>query len=667
MQSFPLFSLGFLFSFILFLLSSLCSFYLPGRLLLHNRKLSFGLQLFLSFVVGIVLWGIQAYMLGYLHLRMLTYLYLLSILIIAYRRKIPVVSDMLQSWNFIKDNILLSIFVLIGVIGQMIIVIGSGVMYPDGLRFIGGNGVDGVMHLAYIRSIVHYFPPIEPGLAGHPLVNYHYWSDLIIAELIRIWHIPTTHAFFQFFPLFISSLTAFGAYQLMKYWGFSRKAGILAIFFLFFGGDATYALLLLIHQKLNFVTPAIDNGADQFFNMPNAFARPIFLAGILTLGYWIKEKSWFYGVITAAIFISLVGIKIYYGIFVLFGLSLLVGFLVIKELLRSLKEKRLRLNEQRYLLPFILVLIGAAAVYLPANQASGGLIFAPLEWPKIFIGPDVINWGDWWLRQNVYSSTHNYKSIVVIDAIAVIIALISIHGTRLLGLLPSRLIYRRLGWEMIIFLLPTIFVFHLLGLFTLQVSGGLNVFNFFAVSTVVMSLLTAMLVDTALFARKKLIGSILLVLIILLTVPRVIYEDIIHSKELLNPQTNSFLISNDELAAFAYIRNHTPKDAIVQSDPTDAYDSQSPYVSFGSDRLTYVSGVFLQRTHNQPVDGRLKEVKNLFMTKTSPALQSTGKSLGIDYLYLKKTKKQDLSFKTDPNLVRKVFENKTVVVYQIVK
>jgi hypothetical protein len=291
MNIYPLLSLQFLFYFVLFLFASYISFYLPGSLLLAKRKLGLGLHIFLSFCIGIALWGFQGYILGFLQLRFLMYGYVALVVVLAYKKNMTHLTLFRESWRWIKDNPLVVVFISLGVLIQLSSVASSGLMYKEGVRFFGVNRADGIMHLAFIQSIIHSFPPIEPGSYGHPITNYHFWSDMIIADLVRVWRLPISHTFFQYFPLLISILTALAGYQVARKLGLSRRAGIWTIFFLFFAGDTTYALIFMFSRKINFITPALDNGASQFLNMPNAVARVLFLGGITSLKFWLEERK----------------------------------------------------------------------------------------------------------------------------------------------------------------------------------------------------------------------------------------------------------------------------------------------------------------------------------------------------------------------------------------
>lgn len=673
MDFYPLISFKIVLYFFIFLITAYLTFYLPGNLIISFLKInSLGMKILLPSILGMVLWGMQGYVFGYLHLRFLTYLYLLLMIFFAYKRNLWFPSYFLEGLFWIKKNIFLTLLVLLGVIVQLIPVVASGTRYQEGVRFFGVNGVDGIMHLAFIRGIIQRFPPFEPGAFDHPLTNYHYWSDLIIAELIRIWHLPVSHVFFQYMPLVLSFLTAIAGYQVVRSLGFSRNAGMWAIFFLFFAGDGVYLLMLLVHNKLSFAAPAIDNGATQFLNMPNALARPVFLTSIITLQYWFKEKKVLWGILTVLLCASLFGIKVYYGIFTAIGLSLIVVAMIVVGFVSKVKEKPfvqsgiLAVKENSILLFFLaFFFLVSAVIYFPPNKGAGGLRWYPLEWPKIFLGPGGLNWSEWWLRRQVYEQAKNIRNLFILDIIAIIVAVISIHGTRLIGFFLGKNIYKKLGWKNILFFIPGLLIFHLLGLYTLQEAGGFNVFNFFVVGTVILSIFSALVIERFSFTNSFIL-AILAFVLVFVTIPRVVHETLSYLPTILTPQNaNSTLITNAELEGLSFIRENTPQSAIVQSHPKDSLDSQTPYVSFFSDRFTYLSGTGLQKTHNQPVAYKEKELNKLFDSQTSPEFHGRARNLGINVIYLKKNPTQQLLFERDDNLIKKIFENKEVAIYQL--
>ena len=523
----------------------------------------------------------------------------------------------------------------------------------------------------YKQSIIRSFPPMEPGAIGLPLVNYHYWSDLVIADMARVFYLPVSHLFFQYFPLLISLATSLVVYIVMRTWGGSVVASRWALFLLFFSGDSAYIIYYLIHQNLSFTTPAIDNGVTQFFNMPHAFAKMIFLTGLIPLHLWITQKKNAWGILSVIFFAPLFGFKVYYGLFAAFGFSLLVSGKVMSSFIRVLKKEGMvkslisTIVKNKLPLLFLLLFAGISSlIYFPPNSGSGGLIFSPLEWPKLLLGEQALNFREWWLRMQVYEQAGNTRNIFIFNTLALIIALISIHGTRLLGFIPDKKLYKHLRMEGILFFVPGILLFTFLGFFTLQESGLFNVFNFFVVSLVILSLFAAFTLSEISQKRVRW-AKIFIFLFVLITVPRVIFEvgNFVNSYT----KANYHVISNDEIEALAFIEKETPRDSIIQSHPKNRLDSITPYVSYFSDRSTYFTGGGLMATHNQPTEDRERMITELFTQPNANELAQNMKELQIHFIYLQKEKEQEVELVDESPHLKTFFENKGVIIYQYVQ
>ncbi len=261
-----------------------------------------------------------------------------------------------------------------------------------------------------------------------------------------------------------------------------------------------------------------------------------------------------------------------------------------------------------------------------------------------------------------YDANRNYIGIFILDFIAIAITLISIHGTRLLGFLPNLKLLKFLGWQKALFFIPGLLLFHFLGLYTLQASGGFNVFNFFVVGTVVLSLFSAFTLGQ-LSESKKIFVKIFLIVFIILTVPRVIHE-ITYNLNNYKTHADSYTLSNDELLALKYIDMHAPKSAIVQSHPNNEKDYSVGYLATFSKRSTYLSGVVFLETRNQKIGNRKIDLQKMFEEDSIEKFVSQAKAKKISYIYLQKVPQQNLKFSPDESLLKTVYENKFVVVMQ---
>jgi hypothetical protein len=136
---------------------------------------------------------------GHVHIRPTTYIYLFTSLFFIWKYRTEIIHSLRSA---IKELVTLPKTILGAVViagfFQLYAHVGSGFLGPKGLGIYFVNAADGMMHLSYIQSMTTHFPPIEPGYAGMDLLNYHYWSDLVISEFARVWLLPITHLFFQY-------------------------------------------------------------------------------------------------------------------------------------------------------------------------------------------------------------------------------------------------------------------------------------------------------------------------------------------------------------------------------------------------------------------------------------------------------------------------------------
>ncbi|HRN69581.1 MAG TPA: hypothetical protein PLS49_00195, partial [Candidatus Woesebacteria bacterium] len=628
---------------------------------------SFTTRLLFACVIGIVLWAVQGYLFGYLQIRFMSYLYILVFFVLFIKQWQDFVHRMrVFRGTFKKVDKIAVVLILVGVIVQTFPIFGSGMRYADGVRFFHVNATDGILHLGYIQSMIKSFPPQEPGINAS-LVNYHYWSDLVIAEFARVWNQPVIHLFFQYFVPVISLLTGVAVYLLVRTWGGSKNVARWALFLLFFAGDAAYLIMFILHQRISFSSPAIDNGLLQFLNMPHAMAKMIFITSLISLYYWVKTKSALFGTVTVGLFSVLVGFKVYYGIFVAIALLWMGVYMVVKSIVQNLKKRGivkgvlLGIWDQKYLAMLILAfaLIGAA-IYFPPNKASGGLFYAPLEWPKLFLGAGALEFEEWWLRRQVYEQAHNIKALFLYDSIAVLITLISVYGTRLLGILPTRGLAKKLGPELLLFFIPTVIIFNILGLYTLQESGLFNVYNFFVVSSIILTLFAAFWLAEV--QKIKKVGVVLCGLFVLFTVPRVYVEGKILFTQYTTEINRSRLISNSELEALEFVRSNTDSNDIIQTHVRNSWDQVTPYSIYFANRSSYMTGTELLETHNQPIKEREVNLEYLFKSPNSGEFAQNMKKFNIDYVILKKDNDQTLPFLIERPFLEIEFENSEYIV-----
>jgi hypothetical protein len=619
-----------------FLLASWLVWFLPGKLLLRQLGSIADTVVghAISYVIGLVLWTVTAYGLGWLQLRWLLPFSTIYLALTELKQSYPDWRKVFPFGSWFDHKNLSSYFYLpflliIGLFIQLPAVFSSGLLNDRGAEFYFSNTVDGIMHLAFIQNLVSYFPPTRPEAVGLHLTNYHYLGDLAIAELVRVFHLPITHIFFHYLPGLFSVLGGILVYQLIKAWGGRRSTGIFGLFFWYLGSDAAYLISWWLHKTWGWQVAAIDNGPEQFLNPPQVFAKLIFLAGLwLLTQYWQKKQTmaWW---LTVLLFGSLITFKVYFGLFALFATGCAV-------LWRTYLRKA---HPQEWFGLFAMAVL-SLGLFWPNNHGSeGGLVFVPLIWPKLILNADHLNWQDWWLRQQVYESHANWRNVWILNSAAVIVALISFYGTRLIGWIglvkhlppPEKSTWAWFWW-------PASLLFLFLGFNTMQNPGGFNTFNFIVVTMVPMTLLSAFTLDEFWQHRLKYF-KIIVVCLVLLTIPRSIYL-ICKQITTASQHETSLVYTRDEMELLHWIAKNIPPEAIIQVNPNQKTAQETSYVSFFTQRQTYLTGENILTFQGLQLPERHRLIKRIFESNNTQALRFKLQSVGISYLYILNTPTQ---------------------------
>lgn len=662
---------------LLFCVSSFFVYVVPGWFLLHIAKLDKGISTLSTFVLavclGLTTWAAQGYIFGYAHLRGGTYLYVVGSVGIAFLMRAQLSSFLKKLGRGSRRAPLLPVAVLLLGVGlQLFQVFGSGLVYSEGVKLFRTHAYDGLFHVGLIEHMILHFPPNEPSASGMQIANYHYWSDLMMAEQARIFHIPVSFIFFQYMPVLVSVLTALALVSLLKQWKGSTAFIFFALFFLFFGADAGFLITYLAHHVFNFNYPVIDNGITQFLNMPHAMAKASFFGFLLALQLFIQKKRFAFGIVTAILCAVLFGEKIYFGLFGALALALfffceVFVFLRTHGIARGITLATGKRGTGLFVVRFaIICVLGALctlAIYLPANSKAGGLGFYPLEWPKLFINPANIDWTDMRYRIAIAQLEHNGIRLFAYNVIIACACLLAVHGTRLLGLAWMPAHWKFFGRRWMLFFIVGTALFTFAGLFTLQSSGTFNVFNFFAVSTVILSICAAYML-AALWKSNRVLGGLLIGITLILTLPRGIYETVGMYERYTGKVRDVVIVSPEMIDMFAYMRTHAQPDAVIQSAPKNDFENSSTIAAF-TGRQTYIEGVYLLDTHNQPFKDREEIIKNLFRLTDKAEFTKVSRSVGIQYVIYQKDADKDemtrLLFLTE----KPFYENMAVVVYDM--
>ncbi len=529
-------------------ISFFITFYIPGRVILGNLKIEHKYALpVITFVVGLTLWAWQGYILALLNLRILSYLYLIIFVgIYIYKKYYRDISFSLNLFK--KIDVIVLIIAIFGIAAQILPYLHMGQKTDEGV-ILKQYSIDHVWHAGITLDLVDHFPPNEPGMSGIVLIDYHYWFNLITADLIRVFHLPLMPTqFIGIYPL-ASVLLLFVGYYFAKLIYDNKLFIRLFLFFLFFSGDASMWLTLFLQQKFNLSFASLINNGTKFIDTP-AFAYSMIVG--LTAFYLIfqekKKISKKIIIISALLFGSLFEFKIYTGMVFMFGFAALASFALLK--------KRFDI-----VLTFILASLFGAFVFFPNVSSSSGLIFLPFEVPRDFITQRTLGFYDWELRWRIYQDHHNYLRIIQYGIYMSGIYLFVQFGLQLIGLIPWKKTLQILSLYRTIPLYMIVISGFILGLFFYQTVGGANIWEFLLPAGFILSLLTALTITTILNGKNKIVRLFVIAIIIIFVIPRwgaTAYEDL--HKEFLSGFHG---ISNEEYASYAYLEKNVPKNTIV--------------------------------------------------------------------------------------------------------
>lgn len=594
-----------LFEIIIFLIAVFLAFFIPGDLLVRKCNLSIFQRLVLGIGVGMVLWGWQGFILGYLGLRALSYLYVGTLFLLWVKiqgnKFVKEIGDKFSLKNI--DWVVTSLIIL-GVGTQLSAVWFNGVYIKEGFFFCCGNLFDSILHTALVNQVVKNFPPFEPGMYGEIVRNYHYWGNLIIGELVRVFHLPLISTQNQYSMLLISGLLGLSSIVFGQISGLGRNFYRWLVFFLYFGGDLIFLLVSFIRKEVNFQMSSLEDGTKFLVNPPRAISIVIFFIGLSLLLIWVRKKNFSLGLLAIFILASTIGLKVYTGFFVLTGLFGLLIFFTAKK------------NFKFILLFFVAVLL-SAIIYLPVNKGAGGLYFTGLSLFENFIVQPWMMLDRLELARKVYLDHRSWLRVMQYEIIFAFIFIVTVFGTKLLGLLQSRKSLSRLPVELHVFLISGMTVSAVLGSFFQQYTGGANTFNFLVSIFIIGSIYTALACSYWINKINCNVKIFLIALIVILTVPRVFQETFMNIQHI--QAKKGFIIDNFELNGIKYLKEKTKEDSLVMVDyNVFKVDAEGPYISFLADRPMFLSGLGNELTAHGIDFSARKRVVDAIMTSHNP-------------------------------------------------
>ncbi|MFH1832965.1 MAG: hypothetical protein ABH816_02250 [Candidatus Levyibacteriota bacterium] len=640
------------FNFFYFLIAIFFALYIPGNILNNKILHVFGSKfekIVVNLIVGLVLWSYQGFIFGFLDLRFLSYFYLVFFFYLWVRNKsIKNLKSQLFGLIKIKPNYFLAAIFILGIFGQVQQFLITGWSFSKGIFILTASSDDAFWHASLINQIVSRFPPIEPGLSGVLVRNYHYLSNLTIAEFVRVFNLPLLPTQFIYSYLLISFLLGAVAYVLAKTLNFSKIGIILLVYFQYFNSDIIYLLTLATRRLVEFKVSPLEDGTMLLENPPRAFSYVVLLAGIIFLFYWLKTKNLRFGILMALLFGSLIGFKVNTGVPALLGLSLLGIYFILKK-------------EVKMVFVLLLTVFISFCIYLPVNREAGFLLFAPFEMSRMFIVQPGLNISHFELARRIYASHFNFLQSIRMDLTIFIIFFVSQFGIANIGFIAVKNMLLKFNKLFVLFIYSTILFSIILGTFFIQPVAFSDIFNFYLTSSLLLFIPSAFILSSLFLNKSKLLKVSVIILILLMTVPRWINKTQSFAGYF---NLNTPAIPRNELDAMQSLQDLTKSNEIVLVFNKGQWDSMYPYVSIFTKRDMFLSGQTILSRHSIPFEDRAKIVEKIISSKDMVEIRGIliENKIGILYFY----GEPNLSIDISKVGVKTIFKNNAISIYRVI-
>lgn len=631
-----------------FIAASIFAFYIPGRVALGKIQVSSLTRIALSLVVGIVFWGWQGFIFGYLQIRGFSYIYLLIFLGLFLYKKYYQESLSIAKKSF--DWVAL-ILCSLGVFSQTLPYYRMGWPVKEGISISEHNVVDHIWHVSLVNELIHRFPPNEPGMANVLLKDYHFWFNLVTAELIRVFHLSIFTT--QFIGMYMLGSIIFGIllYAISQQIFPSKAFGRWVLFFGYFSGDAAGWVMLFKQHQFTWSIASLINDATKLMDSPAYGYAMVILLTAMYLLFSSKRLSVRIALLCAFLLGSLIEFKVYVGIPWMLGFGALAFFSALKK-------------QWTIFGSFILACILGLIIFLPATTNGGGLIFLPFETPRNFITQKILGVFDWELRWYIYQAHHNTLRIIQYGVYMSLFYIVIQFGILLLGIIPFKKSLYVLQFNRVIFLYVSIIAAILLGLLFYQKVGGANIWEFFLATFPILGIIAALHI-TLFLEKKNLISKVVITaIIVLFTMPRWFLTV---SEYIQQEYTKSFHgIGNAEYASYQFLKNNTSSTSVVFIFDQKKYIAYASIASVLTDRQLFFSGEGVRQQVTPIILKRRADVALLRSSTSGSEIVQMLHDEKVSYLYLYRDESTPMT--TSPSSIstlKKVFQNSAATIYQV--
>jgi len=642
-------SFSFWLNFVYFFVVFFVVFFIPGSVILKRFKFSLFQHIVLSSVVGITLWALQAFIFGFLGFRNFSYIYLILFILIWIRINGDLVKRNKWKINPQKLDYLTFLILIIGSIVQFYPIFFNGLEYSSGVYFCCA-GKDGLYHISLTNELIKRFPPYEPAMFGEIVRNYHYLANLVLAEMIRVFKLPLIYLQMQYFPLILSFLIGLSVLVFSQIAGFSKRIIFLTLFFIYFFADITPIFMFLLGNGLRFDVPIISN-LTFWASPPRLFAIPVFFAGLSFLALWLKKNTLSFGLLSAVLFASLIGFKIYFGLFAVIGYFFLFIWFLLKK-------------EYKKILPILIFVLVSSMLFFAVNQGVGGLIFTYFWRFENFISQPGFNLTKLELERGVYAAHNNYLRLAEYELLYILAYFIFAFGFLNLAFIQTKKTLANFQKGINLFLIPASLISLFIGFFFIQKTGGANTSQFIITAAIIGSFYAAFAIDVIFKRVNRKIGLVIVFIILSITSLRAMHDSRAIAKGIVKEDTG-FFINSDEISAFKYLKYNSEQNVIILTYPKTEPRWKCFYVNFQAERNLFLCDAEgILSDHGVDVSSRLNSVNKIFYSPDPNEVQKAIEINNISYLYLPIDKSPFAT--ASANFLIPVFQNSSVKILKFI-
>lgn len=544
-------------------------------------------------------------------------------------------------------TVLLCSLILTGVIFQGVLMFKSGSLRDFGIGYWGPLARDGVWHEALSGQLLKSIPPINPGLAGVTLSNYHFYYDLLVSLTSRL-GIPINVLIYKIFPIIFSILLGVGTYKLANVLFKDKKVSLIAVFFAYFASSFGWIVNLIKGEQIGGESSFWANQpVSMNINPPFAASLVIIIFTILLIDSYLKKSNLLKSIFIIILSGTLIGFKVYAGAILLVGLFIL-----------GVKRLFFDKNYQILIISVFSLLISLIILFPQIKSADGVIEFNPFWLVNTMIDAgDRVGIPNFTSRRFTYLQSNQWIKFFALEIICFIIFFVGNLGTRIVGFFGIKkeqfkndLFILIFGIMIASFIPPLVFV---------QKGNAWNTIQFFYYFLYFSGL-------SAAYALRKI--PLIFAIIIMIITP---ISSIAAFRGWLYPIPPAYL-STGEYKALKYLsiqKDGTvlkhPFDQSLRSKFKDPYPmnvyADNTYVSAYSKKSVFIEDVEQQIVLNSDYKARLKDVNRFFVDKDLRWSAKFLKDNNIRYIYLPKIYQLPMAEGEYP--MQKIFENEDVNIY----